>query len=102
MIILRKCLLITNLYGPGDNFKPLIARVIPSIILKIYEAQINKKNFINVWGDGSSSRDLLFIKDAAEAIILATQYYNKKEPLNIGSGKQTSIMGLFIKLILCY
>ena len=91
-------LLLTNLYGPGDSFDPTNSHVIPSIILKIDYANKNNLDYINVWGDGAASRELLYVKDAANAIILATEKYNKKFPVNIGTGKQTKIKEL-VKII---
>ena len=87
-------LLLTNLYGPGDSFDPTNSHVIPAIILKVDYAKKNNLDYINVWGDGSASRELLYVKDAADAIIMATQKYNKKFPINIGTGKQTTIKEL--------
>ena len=87
-------LLLTNLYGPGDNFDPKKSHVIPSLINKIYDAKIKNKKSISVWGDGSASRDLLFVKDAARAITIAAFKSNISEPINIGSGKETTIKEL--------
>lgn len=84
----------TNLYGPGDNFDPDTSHVIPALIKKCIEAQQNSAPSIEVWGDGSATRDFLYVKDAAEAILLAAEHYNAPEPVNLGSGVEISIRGL--------
>jgi len=91
-------LLPVNLYGPGDNFNPKNCHVIPALIRKIFLAKIKKQKRVTVWGDGSATREFLYVKDAAEAIVLATEKYNKPSPVNIGSGKEISIKNL-VKLI---
>ncbi|MFC1626966.1 GDP-L-fucose synthase family protein [Patescibacteria group bacterium] len=92
-------LLPVNLYGPGDNFDKKNSHVIPALIRKIAEAKkANKKNII-IWGDGQATREFLYVKDAAEAIILATEKYDKPDPVNIGSGKEISIKDLV--LLIC-
>jgi len=80
-----------NLYGPGDHFNPEIAHVIPSLILKINTALKEKKTNIEMWGSGNASREFLYVKDAAKAIVLATKSYEKTEPLNIGTGISTPL-----------
>lgn len=95
-------LLSANMYGPCDCFDPNRSHVIAAIIKKIYDAQKQKKNYITVWGTGKPTREFIYVKDAAEAILLATEKYNKLEPVNIGSGKETSIKnlaGLIAKLM---
>ena len=89
-------LLPVNLYGPFDNFDPASSHVIPALIYKIHQAQFQKKSFIEVWGTGKATREFLYVEDAAEAIILATEKYNKPEPVNIGSGMEISIKDLVI------
>jgi len=84
-------LLPVNLYGPGDNFDPRSSHVIPALIKKVADAKKEKKKFIDVWGTGRATREFLYVEDAAEAIILATQKYNKPDPVNLGSGKEISI-----------
>jgi GDP-L-fucose synthase len=83
-----------NLYGPGDNFDPKSSHVIPALIRKIWEAKVLGHDFIDVWGDGSASREFLFVEDAADAIVRASELYNGAEPVNIGSGSEISIKEL--------
>jgi len=87
-----------NLYGPGDNFDPESAHVIPALIRKCFDAIQNKEDKIVVWGDGTPTREFLYVEDAAEAILLASGRYNKSEPVNIGAGFEISIKDL-VKLI---
>lgn len=91
-------LLPVNLYGPGDNFNPDSSHVIPALIKKVAEAQKNNKNFIEVWGTGRATREFLYVKDAAEGIILATERYDKPEPVNLGSGTEISVKTLVEKI----
>jgi len=87
-------LLPVNLYGPGDNFNPESSHVIPALIKKFVDAVREKRSVVEVWGSGSASREFLYVEDAARAIILATERYNKPEPVNLGSGKEISIQDL--------
>lgn len=87
-------LLQVNLYGPHDNFDSNSSHVIPALIKKIYDAIINKKKYIEVWGDGTPTREFLFVEDSARAIVLATRKYDKPDPVNIGSGQEISIKDL--------
>lgn len=87
-------LLPVNLYGPGDNFDPETSHVIPALIKKCADAVANGNNEITVWGDGSPTREFLYVKDAAEGIILAAEKYDKSEPVNIGSAYEISIKDL--------
>jgi len=112
-----------NLYGPGDNFNPKFSHVIPALIKKIVDAmggkkvalkrmnegdhldqQAHKDNPVVVWGTGGASREFLYVEDAAEGIVLATEKYNKSDPINLGSGYEITIKNLvsFIKDILRY
>jgi GDP-L-fucose synthase len=84
----------TNLYGTGDHFHNENAHVIPDLIRKMIEAQDNGHHEIVLWGDGSPTREFLYVKDAAEGIALATAHYNEAEPVNIGSGNEISIKEL--------
>ena len=87
-------LLPVNLYGPGDNFDLESSHVIPALIRKIAEAKKENKEYIEVWGTGEATREFLFVEDAAEGIILATENYDKSEPVNLGSGMEISIKDL--------
>jgi len=83
-----------NLYGPGDNFDPASSHVIPALIRKVDKAIKNKDKYIEVWGDGSASREFLYVDDAAEGIVLAAEKYNKSEPINLGVGSEITIKKL--------
>ena len=87
-------LLPVNLYGPGDNFDPESSHVIPALIKKIFDAKESGEDYITVWGTGKATREFLYVEDAAEGIILATEKYNKSEPVNLGSGFEISIKEL--------
>jgi len=87
-------LLASNLYGPEDDFELTSSHVIPSIIRKVSEAKREGKKHIIMWGTGRPTRDFLYVEDAAEGIILATEKYNKSQPLNFGSGTEISIKNL--------
>ena len=87
-------LLPVNLYGPGDNFHPESSHVIPALIRKIWEAQQQGVDHVDVWGDGSATREFLYVDDAARAIVLAAERYDGPEPVNIGSGQEISIKQL--------
>jgi len=89
-------LLPVNLYGPGDNFDPNSSHVIPALIKKCIDAQ--KGLCVHVWGTGKPTREFLYVEDAAAGIILATEKYNKSEPINLGAGFEISIRDL-VKLI---
>ena len=87
-------LLPVNLYGPGDNFDLESSHVIPALIRKFTEAVRDNKGEVEVWGTGEVSREFLYVEDAAEAIALATERYNKPEPVNIGAGFEIRIKDL--------
>ena len=115
-------LLPVNLYGPGDNFDPRSSHVIPALIKKVVDAMGGKEatrqkmqklgqpgqpdkrdkgngpdrpdDPITVWGTGKATREFFYVEDAAEAIILATEKYNKSDPVNIGAGFEISIKDL--------
>jgi len=84
----------TNLYGPLDNFDPENSHVIPGLISKIYSAKKSKASSITLWGDGSPTRDFLYVEDAAHGIVLAAEKYDKNEPVNLGSEEEISIKNL--------
>jgi len=87
-----------NLYGPGDNFDPKSSHVIPALIKKCFDAIENGDDHILVWGTGKASREFLYVEDATEGIILATEKYNKSDPVNLGVGFEIRIKDL-IELI---
>jgi GDP-L-fucose synthase len=87
-------LLPVNMYGPGDNFNPESSHVIPAMIRKFSEALGNKQDEVVLWGSGRATREFLYVEDCAEAICLATERYNKSDPVNIGSGFEISISRL--------
>jgi GDP-L-fucose synthase len=87
-------LLPVNLYGPGDNFDLESSHVIPALIRKCEEAKQRREDEIEVWGDGSPTREFLYVQDAAEGIILATEHHNDSLPVNLGSGYEVSIKNL--------
>jgi GDP-L-fucose synthase len=87
-------LLPVNLYGPGDNFDPATSHVIPALIKRFVEAkQTGKRSVVN-WGDGSPTREFLYVDDAAEAIVLATEAYDDPDPVNLGTGAEISMREL--------
>ncbi len=85
-------MLLTNLYGPGDNFNVDSSHVIAALIRRFYEAKNNKINHVVVWGDGSATRDFCYVEDVADGLVLAAEKYNDSLPLNLASGKEISIM----------
>lgn len=87
-------LLPVNLYGPGDNFDLETSHVIPALIRKCLEAKKRSDNEIVAWGDGSPTREFLYVKDAADGILLAAERFNGSEPVNLGSGFEISIKDL--------
>ncbi len=91
-------LLPVNLYGPHDNFDPQSSHVIPALIRKAMEARDRGQDEIEVWGTGAASREFLFVDDAAEGILLATEHYDKPEPVNLGSGEEITIRALTEKI----
>lgn len=93
-------LLPVNIYGPHDNFNPKSSHVIAALIKKIYDAKKENAKEIIVWGDGSATREFFFVEDAAKAIVKATEYYEKSEPVNIGAGFEISIKELVEKLVI--
>jgi GDP-L-fucose synthase len=87
-------LLPVNLYGPRDNFNLETSHVIPALIRKFIEAQERGEDYIDLWGDGSPTREFLYAEDAAEGILLATENYNGNQPINLGAGMEISIKDL--------
>jgi GDP-L-fucose synthase len=83
-----------NLYGPGDNFDPASSHVIPALIKKCVDATERGDDHIEVWGTGSASREFLYVDDAAEGIVLATERYDDPDPVNLGVGREITIRQL--------
>lgn len=91
-------LLPVNLFGPGDKFDPKVSHVIPALIRKFIEAREKGNKEVIVWGTGKPTREFLYVEDAAEGIIKATEKYNKAEPINLGAGFEISIKELAEKI----
>lgn len=87
-------LLPVNLYGPGDNFDPRSSHVIPALIKKCFDAIDSGAETLEVWGTGSATREFFYVEDAAAAICLAAEAYDRSEPVNIGAGFEISIKDL--------
>lgn len=87
-------LLPVNLYGPGDNFDLETSHVIPALIRKCVEAKESGHREIMLWGDGSPTREFLYVEDAAEGILLASERYDGNEPVNLGTGEEVAIRDL--------
>ena len=83
----------TNLYGPGDNFGP-DGHVIPMLVARYLDARERGLAIVEAWGDGSPTREFLYVADAAEGIVAATERYDGEEPVNLGSGREVSIKDL--------
>jgi|HubBroStandDraft_1064217.scaffolds.fasta_scaffold07384_4 GDP-L-fucose synthase len=87
-------LLPVNLYGPRDNFDPQSSHVIPALIRKAVEARDRGDAELVVWGDGSATREFLYVDDAAEGLVLAAEHYDGEAPVNLGSGEEIAIRDL--------
>ncbi len=87
-------LLPVNLYGPGDNFDLESSHVIPAMIRKFHEARERGDERVELWGDGSPTREFLYVEDAAEGIVTAAEKYDSPEPVNLGRGEEVSIRNL--------
>ena len=87
-------LLPVNLYGPGDNFDPASSHVIPALIKKCVDAVESGTDHIECWGSGEVSREFLYVADAAEGILLASEHYDSPDPVNIGTGREIRIKDL--------
>jgi GDP-L-fucose synthase len=87
-------LLPVNLYGPGDNFDLNTSHVIPALIKKFADAVRDGSRTVEVWGTGQATREFLYVDDAAEGIVLASENYDGREPVNLGSGQEISIREL--------
>jgi GDP-L-fucose synthase len=96
---LKSCVLVpTNLYGPYDNFNPNSSHVIPALIRKCTEAKQNHSPYIECWGDGSATREFLYVEDAARGIVAGTGKVDDPQPINLGSGNEVSIKNLVEKI----
>lgn len=87
-------LLPANMYGPGDNFDPRSSHVVAATIRKVWEAKKERRDYIVMWGTGKPTREFLYVEDGVEGILLATEKYDKPEPVNLGSGYEISIKDL--------
>lgn len=87
-------LLLTNMYGPGDVFTPEKSRVVASLIRKFVDAKKNRDGEIVMWGTGNATRELLYVEDAARAFVLAAEHCETCDPINVGSGVETSVREL--------
>jgi len=84
----------TNMYGPGDSFDPQRSHVVPALIRKCVEAQARGEDRITLWGDGTPTRDFLYVDDAADGIVAAMEQYDSPEPANLGTNQEISIADL--------
>jgi len=91
-------LLPVNLYGPNDNFDLETSHVIPALIRKMETARTSKADTVTLWGDGSPSREFLYVDDAARGILLATMHEATSEPVNLGTGMEITIKDLATKI----
>jgi len=91
-------LMIVNLFGPHDHFDLENSHVIPAMMRKFHEAKNNEDPEVVLWGDGTPTREFLYVEDAAEAIAIATEKYESPEPINIGSGKEISMRDLAMEI----
>lgn len=83
-----------NLYGPRDNFDEKSAHVIPDVIRKMIDAKESGQGYVSLFGDGSPTREFLYVSDAARGIVMAAEHYNSSEPVNLGSAFEISIRDL--------
>lgn len=84
----------TNLYGPEDHFDSPTAHVATALVKRFADAAINNAPIVEVWGTGKAHREFIYVQDAAEALVLAAEKYDKSDPVNIGTGREISIQGL--------
>ena len=91
-------LLLSNLYGPGDNLDPETSHGLASMVRKFVDARNQGLDHVTLWGDGSPTREFLYVEDAAEGILLASELYDLPEPINLGSGVEISISDLASKI----
>lgn len=88
----------TNLYGPNDHFGIEHSHVIPALIRRFVDAKDNKRASVTIWGTGEATREFLYVEDAAEGVILATEKFDIVDPINLGTGEETSIAELASKI----
>lgn len=88
------CAILTNTYGPGDNFDPLDSHVIPALIRKFHEAKIKKEPAVTIWGTGKALREFIYVDDVADACFFLMQHYNGADIVNIGTGQEISVKDL--------
>ncbi len=91
-------LLLSNLYGPGENLDPETSHGLASMVRKFVDARNQGQHQVTLWGDGSPTREFLYVEDAAEGILLASELYDLPEPINLGSGAEISISDLASKI----
>jgi len=84
----------TNLYGPGDNYHPENSHVVPGLMRRIHEAKLDNAPQVVIWGSGKPLRELMYSDDLADATLLLMKEYSDHEPINVGSGIETSILDL--------
>jgi GDP-L-fucose synthase len=84
----------TNLYGPQDNFDLETSHVLPALIRKIHEAKTNNHEFVEVWGTGNPLREFMYVEDLAEALVFLMESYHENQLINVGTGKDISILDL--------
>ena len=89
----------TNTFGPGDNYNLENSHFIPAILRKLYEAKINNKKYINLWGTGKPKREIIYVDDLAEAIIFFLKKKIKHNLINIGTSKEYSIKEIANRII---
>lgn len=91
-------LLPVNLYGPRDNFDPRTSHVVPAMIRKCVDAAGRGDRQVTCWGDGTATREFLYVADCAEAVVLATERYSAGDPVNLGSGREVSMRELIASI----
>lgn len=84
----------TNLYGPGDNFHPLNSHVLPALIRRFHHAKVNGSSHVTIWGTGKPLREFLHVDDLARAALMLMEHYSNDAPVNVGAGKDISILNL--------
>lgn len=88
------CCMPTNLYGPNDNFDPKTSHVLPALIRKFVDAKENGSDSVEIWGTGAAMREFLYVDDLAEAAVFLMKHYDGNQIINVGTGKDISILEL--------